>query len=85
MARGHVSSARRPPPSKQRLRLAVLSTDYFVGGGHTAQSSTFVDKDLLNALNARVFVSGLLCLGAVDPTEVSGPASGPEHFLTGNW
>ena len=55
-----------------------------MGGGHTAQSGTFVDKDLVNALDARVFFSGPLCLGVVDPAEVSGPDSDLECFLTGN-
>ena len=55
-----------------------------MGGGHTAQSGTFVDKDLVNALDARVFFPGLLCMGVVDPAEVSGPDSDLECFLTGN-
>ena len=54
--------------SKQRLELAVFSTDYFVGGGNTAQSSTFVDKDLVNALNADIF-----------PPRTALPGSGRSH------
>jgi hypothetical protein len=58
-------------------RIRVQSVCGLIGG-------TFVDKDLVNALDARVFFPGPLCLGVVDPAEVSGPDLDLECFLTGN-